>query len=1374
MARSSSRGSTPDSPNGSYLRPASHSSTPGTSDYLPTVAPVSPFEFQSSNGFLPLEESPDGFFPTLTLSDREDSSAPPISPPVVLDYPPIHLDTLKDFRIQDFDQRSSSPSGSVPPSSSLVSPNLGGTSSFSLRSRRERVRTGSVISSQSSIMTSPRKASASATTAREISTPTPSAPSLSHQKQKQSPEILQISSKPFIHTRQPDVSQDLESDGSITVDRQRTTGASVMPGNIAAIDEEVMLGLGIRDAPRNSHSLSNEFAPENSKSQQKTEQDREDSRNGYAVRRQGTAESQSSLKSSSSPNHSTRGAALGSPRAGNMLSASTATSASGNLSAVLSTSTATTHINLSMPPLPIPPSFSTNPSDSKSAHATVQSPCEGSVLDPSKIESSLTSLEQRSQLEESKFSRAEGPDKQASTEEPINYAGIGSRQLFSPLAESTSMLSYPPGELDPASSPPLDRRALPQPPLFSNIPTHTSTSIRISQPLPPTSSPSSRPRQSLTAFSPTPPPPPPVPNGNDMFRPRSEAFDIDGPYQAARRSLDPGLGLRLGVQGGGGGQKGTSFGPEVCLECLTRDRDLIMVDVTSPGIWARHSDVDFADLVSRESAGEDVTELLKGGKDWEGGGPVGMGMVIGFEMPAKRSIAGDQLTESALKEWTLKNPPASTHRLRTLQVYLRNQLTLIHPDALDSLSNLPMTESEPKALSHKVRSSLASPRRDPPNNLGVLESTAGRARVSHNGNLNSPGAKSIGPPGNAHRQSSGIEGYESSNAYAIGFPPGREPGAHQRSSTMPLFLQQKTPSNSSRPMGPNHQPYSDPQIPTMTTSHQQIVDSRADAPSPNSIDSRVVRPFSFAVWAGRGRSSSSIGLDSKGIFKGRLAGGSGRSETSDLAGGEGSMYGASGSMVDMHLGLERERERAIRNQYSSPYPPAAASIDGLSQSWRQQFDHTSTLGASTIQFENYSQSSPMQPSSHLFTQPHSPDHPDHKKRKGGIKKFFSKLGSGASVRTTSSFGNSPQMLNPGTFSQSRPQTPGEDDLNSPLAPPPSLSFLSKKSGAGAGGGGSSSGSHSSGPNIPRGYGDISGSTHGRSGSGSSGLSGNFPPALSTGVSYSSSQPRSVSTPVAGSNPSLPYGVPPHQRTPSMTSSPPTSSMRFLDRQISRETLGSRKSGLIVVDNGDGSGPVNASLFDGKKRRMTGDYTSETGYLPVDFDPTGERDQRLHSKSYSANTFPSRTSLTPSQMSSSLLQNQTDLYMPSFQSKASSPSMTDGYYSRPLYLKRISTISNLDKDLPPLPSSSPEPYISTGGASSVYSFPVPVQSEGRTHSYHLPTTSFSSGLMMQTQSQNRDDASLGRASTSTNKLDTYVEPPKSKKEKKRGISAFFGR
>lgn len=41
---------------------------------------------------------------------------------------------------------------------------------------------------------------------------------------------------------------------------------------------------------------------------------------------------------------------------------------------------------------------------------------------------------------------------------------------------------------------------------------------------------------------------------------------------------------------------------EVCVECMMRDREMMDVDVTTPGVWARESDIDFVDALRAEEA----------------------------------------------------------------------------------------------------------------------------------------------------------------------------------------------------------------------------------------------------------------------------------------------------------------------------------------------------------------------------------------------------------------------------------------------------------------------------------------------------------------------------------------------------------------------------------------------------------------------------------------------------------------------------------------------------------------------------------------------------------------------------------------------------
>lgn len=71
---------------------------------------------------------------------------------------------------------------------------------------------------------------------------------------------------------------------------------------------------------------------------------------------------------------------------------------------------------------------------------------------------------------------------------------------------------------------------------------------------------------------------------------------------------------------------------EVCVECAMRDQDMADVDVTSPGVWERDSDVQFEELKRRE-----VEEEATG--------------VVNTEGPPRPKSKGGKLTEPNLKLW---------------------------------------------------------------------------------------------------------------------------------------------------------------------------------------------------------------------------------------------------------------------------------------------------------------------------------------------------------------------------------------------------------------------------------------------------------------------------------------------------------------------------------------------------------------------------------------------------------------------------------------------------------------------------------------------------------------------------------------------------
>ena len=90
---------------------------------------------------------------------------------------------------------------------------------------------------------------------------------------------------------------------------------------------------------------------------------------------------------------------------------------------------------------------------------------------------------------------------------------------------------------------------------------------------------------------------------------------------------------------------------EVCLECAMRDQDMADVDVTSPGIWERSSDVYYHDLVRSEEEA------------------VSNGIPLSEDRPRS---TGEMLTEANLKLWL------TMVRAFSISTDFRNLITTIH------------------------------------------------------------------------------------------------------------------------------------------------------------------------------------------------------------------------------------------------------------------------------------------------------------------------------------------------------------------------------------------------------------------------------------------------------------------------------------------------------------------------------------------------------------------------------------------------------------------------------------------------------------------------------------------------------------------------
>ncbi|KAJ6593900.1 hypothetical protein B0H19DRAFT_1092649 [Mycena capillaripes] len=126
---------------------------------------------------------------------------------------------------------------------------------------------------------------------------------------------------------------------------------------------------------------------------------------------------------------------------------------------------------------------------------------------------------------------------------------------------------------------------------------------------------------------------------------------------------------------------------EVCVECAMRDQDMIDVDVTSPGIWERESDVMFDELMRRELEDE------------------ANGVVA--DDPSRPRARGGLLTEQNLKVWLSVNPREPAARQQTINTYIKSQRTLLEAEALARARAM----QEAKQLDNRMRDTYSQLRR---------------------------------------------------------------------------------------------------------------------------------------------------------------------------------------------------------------------------------------------------------------------------------------------------------------------------------------------------------------------------------------------------------------------------------------------------------------------------------------------------------------------------------------------------------------------------------------------------------------------------------------------------------------------------------------
>ncbi|THH07989.1 hypothetical protein EW145_g3017 [Phellinidium pouzarii] len=143
-------------------------------------------------------------------------------------------------------------------------------------------------------------------------------------------------------------------------------------------------------------------------------------------------------------------------------------------------------------------------------------------------------------------------------------------------------------------------------------------------------------------------------------------------------------------------------GKEICVECAMRDQDMADVDVTGPGVWERESDVYYKDLCRQEI--EEAEERVRARAS---NSSSESHAVLRPGDPGRPRAKGNRLTEPNLKLWMSMNPREPQARQQTIDLYIKTQTALLEAEALARARAL----QESRLLESKLRDTYDNLRR---------------------------------------------------------------------------------------------------------------------------------------------------------------------------------------------------------------------------------------------------------------------------------------------------------------------------------------------------------------------------------------------------------------------------------------------------------------------------------------------------------------------------------------------------------------------------------------------------------------------------------------------------------------------------------------
>lgn len=477
--------------------------------------------------------------------------------------------------------------------------------------------------------------------------------------------------------------------------------------------------------------------------------------------------------------------------------------------------------------------------------------------------------------------------------------------------------------------------------------------------------------------------------------------------------------------------------PDVCLECMMRDEDMIDVHVLGAGLWERESDRDFDDAcrVEAEEDSRKETSVHSHGGTMENVSGNGNNSTEGASSAARRltkirvkKVAkGDPLTAERLKLHTQMNPPASSHRWRTLQTFLAVQAKYIAMDQrARGLQPTPSPLAHPKHPEYDnlmIRTSSNDSKRNQPSNLIKIDERAPlnaqerlqkekdiqSAREARRRNAVSASESRSGlppPPGS-------LSGIRTQTPSAGLESPVAEDDASKRLSAH--LLGHENGSNHSIPRRNNNLPA--PPYGRMgsvqdlrSVPHATIKSPVTDVPpSPSSSLAPPTAPF---------RSSTPQAFGNRGM----------RTTSSQL-----SLANSGISMIDMHVGTEDRKDHKLAQTGFLPGTPLHATSPSA---FNRAYYGFPGDGEDTDQGSFRPAGDGTMQSNELDN---SHDYTEKKRKKGGLRGLFSKISGKDSSAIESS--QSSRNETEDNSARQRKNSFGAEATMSDLQPPPGVGGL---------------------------------------------------------------------------------------------------------------------------------------------------------------------------------------------------------------------------------------------------------------------------------------------------------------------------------------------